>query len=443
MYQPKTSIKGPFQVNLTVEAVWADGDVQLLEIVTPGSSVDAASVACDMPLITAALVDALGDSKGNQETNWILNIGSSEGTGSLRSEKTVRVVLETEKKGMAVVTLHRSTFELKAVEYFDTRNPSSSSADGTHPHPVQAMAVHSSGPGVTSVRADPSERSFQLNAGVTNWIRFAQCVGGGVGEISTNPRICSVTAPTSIHRGTPSDAAPGNPAAATIVEVSFVCAVIGEIKDASALVQVQYRHTRPGHVFREGLLATSHSEFTSVDGEDAKDIWLNATQPRRVEIHDTNCVRALDGFATAATDATEWRLRFTSVSHDAVIHSVTFRRHVHDLSKAAAKSADDLGTTDVGANLTAHLLSRNASDVVVIAAPEGSQWGITANIMASLETVGVSTRESTSLRPWVLAGRVADASRSGIHALSSLSKEKEAGVTKKRRRPTLWSLELR
>ena len=441
MYQPKTSIKGPFQVNLTVEAVWADGDVQLLEIVTPGSSVDAASVACDMPLITAALVDALGDSKGNQETNWILNIGSSEGTGSLRSEKTVRVVLETEKKGMAVVTLHRSTFELKAVEYFDTRNPSSSSADGTHPHPVQAMAVHSSGPGVTSVRADPSERSFQLNAGVTNWIRFAQCVGGGVGEISTNPRICSVTAPTSIHRGTPSDAAPGNPAAATIVEVSFVCAVIGEIKDASALVQVQYRHTRPGHVFREGLLATSHSEFTSVDGEDAKDIWLNATQPRRVEIHDTNCVRALDGFATAATDATEWRLRFTSVSHDAVIHSVTFRRHVHDLSKAAAKSADDLGTTDVGANLTAHLLSRNASDVVVIAAPEGSQWGITANIMASLETVGVSTRESTSLRPWVLAGRVADASRSGIHALSSLSKEKEAGVTKNvgDQRCGLWS----
>jgi hypothetical protein len=135
LFESKTKIGAAgrgARVHLTTRADWASGDIALVELVSDAAessyAISAQAAPCDLPSVDASFGAAASG-------GWQIALGDAART-TFDLDMT---------QGVAVVTLHRTTFEVLDTSYFDTRAASSSP-----PHvPTQtlfAVDFHSADP---------------------------------------------------------------------------------------------------------------------------------------------------------------------------------------------------------------------------------------------------------------------------------------------------------
>ena len=144
--------------------------------------------------------------------------------------------------------------------------------------------------------------------------------------------------------------------------------------------------------------------------------WIDATPLQRIDlVAGEGISHIIDGFVARAS---EFRLVFQNLTHAAQVADIKFRKHRHDLSSLSEVLPTDVGTTR---DLKEHISAINTSDIVVLAAPPSSAYGLGANALQAMSQVGATELEITSEQPWVTVGRKAETTRAQWYATSSLA----------------------
>ena len=349
----KTSIKGPARIRLDVESDWSKGAIHFIELTPVSFNTSLLQSPCDMPSIQ-------------------VNYAKQEWTVSIDGGKQV-ILLKTQTKGVGVIVLDHMTFSKKEeIKYFETR-------DLQQPVPVSMqrfpVALHSAFPertfndgssGVLSRKTGAvwtNDRGWKVESGTNAWVRFVPCLSLAHDSYTSacmEPLLENATRAQAVH---------------TIVDVHIKV-------NASNVFTAEFSLSYRGH---------------PRDSQQAS--WKNAGSTNEITFMDENMYIIYLGDVVA--HGAEWRVNIKDLNKNIVITEIVMYSH----KKSFVSSTNEDGTAAI--TMATYLDTIDASDIVVIAAPYGSQYAMGSKAMDALKRVGVTPLEAAALTPWSSVGRKA------------------------------------
>ena len=400
----KTFLKGSVRIRLDLESDWSSGDVSFLEL-TPKSfttSATSTQVPCDMPQITMSY----------NQNEWSFTIDQDN-----------MQILETQTKGVSVIVLDRMSFQHKSTKYFDTREtagtPTTTQSSRRFP-----IVLHSAYPentlntgahGVLSWETDAawaSDLGWKVDSSKCGsddsnpcWVRFVACNQGYIHDAS---------------------------AAACVEPVSKNDVLLSKVFHTVVEAVVHVNVTSGSTLVDESMLVPG-VKFSLSYRVHEEDSWIEAGSTTDVKLMSktggvSTYVITLEDLVAHGS---EWKINIeNSLKTDFfIITEIALYTHI----KSLVSGTDEDGSQ--ASALATYLDTLDSSDVVVVAAPFGSQHEMGSKVMDALTLVGATAVEVASFSPWATIGRkVEDAVRITKSSSPTFSTKQKANEKERKER---------